>query len=77
MAAKERGARFGRPRLVLPAVARRIVRARDRGASFGAIAPKLTADAVLSPSGNATWQESTVRRIYAGAATPTPARKAG
>lgn len=63
-AAKDRGAKFGRPRLVTPALARRIVKARDTGQSFGAIARTLTAEAVLSPAGRPVWQESTVRRIY-------------
>ena len=74
-AAKERGARFGRPRLVSPRLARRIVLARNAGASSPSIARELTAEGILSPSGRPSWQESTVRRIYASATTPTP--KAG
>jgi DNA invertase Pin-like site-specific DNA recombinase len=72
-AAKARGAKFGRPRLVPTPVARRIVRARDNGQSFGAIARELTDAGTPAPTGGATWQESTVRRIYAAT---TPARKA-
>ena len=75
-AAKARGARFGRPRLVSTPVARRIVRAREAGQSFGAIARELTADGIPSPSGRPAWQESTVRRIYASATANTPDRKA-
>lgn len=78
-AAKSRGARFGRPRLVPTPVVRRIVKARDGGQSFGAIARDLTEGGVLSPSGRPSWQESTVRRIYTSArqTTPRPTRKAG
>ncbi|WP_300018595.1 recombinase family protein [Pseudonocardia sp.] len=73
-AAKARGVKLGRPRLVPTSVARRIVRARDAGESFGAIARDLTERGVLSPSGRPSWQESTVRRIYTSArqTTPTP-----
>jgi hypothetical protein len=57
-------------------IARRIVRARDNGASFGAIARELTDAGTPAPAGGATWQESTVRRIYASATSTTPAREA-
>ncbi len=63
-AAKARGKQIGRPRLASSAVVDRIVRARERGASFSAIARELTAATVLSPQGRPTWQASTVRRIY-------------
>jgi DNA invertase Pin-like site-specific DNA recombinase len=63
-AAKARGKQIGRPRLASSAVVDRIVRSRDQGASFGAIARDLTAATVLSPQGRPTWQASTVRRIY-------------
>lgn len=75
-AAKARGARIGRPRLVSPALARRIVRQRNAGESFGSIARELSAEAVLSPSGRPVWQESTVRRIYNATPAPTSTRKA-
>lgn len=68
-ATKARGTRLGAPRLVSPALARRIVSSHDAGATFGAIARELTAQRILSPAGRPTWQESTVRRIYR-AATP-------
>jgi hypothetical protein len=42
---------------------------RDAGESFGSIARALSAAAVLSPTGQRTWHESTVRRIYASATT--------
>ncbi len=63
-AAKARGKQIGRPRLAPSAVVDRIVRAREQGASFSAIARELTAATVLSPQGRPAWQASTVRRIY-------------
>jgi DNA invertase Pin-like site-specific DNA recombinase len=66
-AAKARGARYGRPRLVSTPLVRRIVCARDDGASYGAIARELTAEGIPSPTGRPAWQEATVRRIYTSA----------
>jgi DNA invertase Pin-like site-specific DNA recombinase len=63
-AAKRKGKHIGRPRLATSAVVRRIVEARETGASFGAIARTLTDEDVLSPSGCRVWQASSVRRIY-------------
>jgi DNA invertase Pin-like site-specific DNA recombinase len=63
-AGKARGAQYGRSRMAEPAIVKRIVRAREKGASFGAIARELTEDNTPSPSGKPMWQESTVRRIY-------------
>ena len=63
-AGKERGASYGRSRMVEPGLVKRIVMARNAGASFGSIARELTEERVKSPTGNLTWQESTVRRIY-------------
>lgn len=66
-AKKARNERIGRPRLATPAVVRRIVKARQDGDTFGAIATALGAEGVLSPTGLLTWQASTVRRIYRSA----------
>jgi hypothetical protein len=44
---------------------------RNAGLSFAKIAAALEAEAILSPAGLATWQPSTVRRIYASASTAT------
>ena len=69
-AAKARGVRIGRPRLAPASVVDRIVRDRDDGASFDAIARNLTSARVLSPAGRPTWQPSTVRRLYNASTTP-------
>jgi DNA invertase Pin-like site-specific DNA recombinase len=74
MAAKSRaGKHMGRPRLAPTEVVRRIVAARDSGASFGSIAHDLTNDSVLSPAGMRTWHESSVRRLYNAATKRTKA----
>ncbi|MCX2713764.1 recombinase family protein [Mycolicibacterium sp. J2] len=66
-AKKRRGERIGRPRAASAAVVRRIVRDRDSGCTYDAIASALTDEKVLSPLGKPVWQPSTVRRIYASA----------
>ncbi|KBR64452.1 UNVERIFIED_CONTAM: recombinase family protein [Mycobacterium avium subsp. hominissuis] len=66
-AKKRRGERIGRPRAASASVVRRIVRDRNVGLTYDAIAFGLTADKVLSPLGKPNWQPSTVRRIYASA----------
>ena len=68
-AARAKGKQIGRPRQAPADVVDRVCRERDDGASFGAIARALSADGVLSPQGRPGWQESTVRRLYAAAAT--------
>lgn len=68
-AKKRRGERIGRPRAASASVVRRIVRDREAGLTYDAIASALTADNLLSPLGKPTWQPSTVRRIYASATT--------
>lgn len=70
-AKRARGERLGRPRLATPGVVRRIVLERNTGLSFAKIASALEAEGILSPSGKATWQPSTVRRIYASATATT------
>ncbi|WP_081625480.1 recombinase family protein [Mycobacterium sp. 141] len=66
-AKRRRGERIGRPRAASASVVRRIVQDRNAGLTYDAIASALTADNVLSPLGNPTWQPSTVRRIYTSA----------
>jgi len=66
-ARRRRGEPVGRPRLAPAGVVRRIVLEREAGASFRAIARDLSAGGVLSPAGRPTWQESSVRRLYAAA----------
>jgi DNA invertase Pin-like site-specific DNA recombinase len=66
-AKKRRGERIGRPRVASSSVVRRIVRDRDAGNTYDAIASALEADKVLSPLGKPIWQPSTVRRIYRSA----------
>ena len=63
-AAKAKGAHIGRPRLASSAVVNDIVTRREQGQSFNAIARDLSQARVLSPQGQATWQPSTVRRIF-------------
>ncbi|WP_431236703.1 recombinase family protein [Mycolicibacterium aichiense] len=67
-AKKRRGEHIGRPRVASPSVVRRIVKDRNAGKTYDAIAFELAADNVLSPLGKPAWQPSTVRRIYASAA---------
>lgn len=69
-AKKRRGERIGRPRVASASVVRRIVRDREAGKTYDAIAAELTADKVLSPLGRPSWQPSTVRRIYTSAHVP-------
>jgi DNA invertase Pin-like site-specific DNA recombinase len=68
-AKKRRGERIGRPRAASASVVRRIVRDRDAGSTYDAIAFALEADNLLSPLGKPAWQPSTVRRIYTSATT--------
>lgn len=68
-AKKRRGERIGRPRAASTSVVRRIVRDREAGWTYDAIASALTDEKVLSPLGKPSWQPSTVRRIYASATT--------
>ena len=66
-AARARGAKIGRPRLVADDIIKRICDARDAGESFGAIARALTREQIPTPLGRDVWQDSTVRRIYRAA----------
>ena len=66
-AKKARGEHVGRKTAAPPHVIRRIVKARQDGATFDAIADALGVDRVLTPTGRTVWQPSTVRRIYQSA----------
>lgn len=68
-AKKRRGEPIGRPRVASPSVVRRIVKLRNAGNTYDAIASVLTAENLLSPLGKPSWQPSTVRRIYNSATT--------
>lgn len=63
-AKKRRGEPIGRPRVASPSVVRRIVRLREAGDTYDAMASSLEAAKILSPLGKPKWQPSTVRRIY-------------
>lgn len=63
-AKKRRGEPIGRPRVASPSVVRKIVKLRNAGNTYDAIASALTREKVLSPLGKPSWQPSTVRRIY-------------
>ena len=60
---KANGARYGRERMTPPAVVRRIVRLRNAGHSYSAIAATLDASNVPTPNGGKRWHHETVRRI--------------
>ncbi|MGY4648392.1 recombinase family protein [Mycobacterium sp. URHB0021] len=63
-AKKARREPLGRKPLVEPAVVRRIVKGRNSGDTYAAIAAELVADGILSPAGHTKWETSTVRRIF-------------
>jgi DNA invertase Pin-like site-specific DNA recombinase len=62
--AKATGHQFGFPTRVDEVTVQRIMRARRRGESFGAIARRLDSQRVTPPGGGARWYGSTVERIY-------------
>jgi DNA invertase Pin-like site-specific DNA recombinase len=64
---KASGQPFGFQSQTDPATAARIVRARKRGDSYGAIAKRLDRDRVPTPGGGLRWYPSTVSRIYTAA----------
>lgn len=64
LAAKQAaGVRLGRPRVLPDEVLRRIVDERAAGRSFRVIADGLTADAVPTARGGATWYASSVKAV--------------
>lgn len=62
-AKKAAGVRVGRPRNLPDRVVSRIERQRAAGASLGAIAKALNADAIPTAQGGAGWHASTVRAV--------------
>jgi DNA invertase Pin-like site-specific DNA recombinase len=64
-ALKARGVRLGPPRQTPAKVIRRVVREREAGRSWPAIAKGLDADGVPTVRGG-TWRVSTVQRVYRG-----------
>jgi DNA invertase Pin-like site-specific DNA recombinase len=59
---RAKGTRLGRERQIEPALEKRIVRMRQRGASFQAIATKLDSEQVPTSSGKA-WHWATIQRV--------------
>jgi DNA invertase Pin-like site-specific DNA recombinase len=58
------GVRLGRPRQLPEDVVDRIVRERDAGSSWPAIARALNADAIPTAHGGRQWHPATVRLVY-------------
>lgn len=54
-----------------PGVTRRIVLDHNAGLSFDRIARALSAEGILSPTGQPRWRSSTVRRVYQSATAAT------
>jgi DNA invertase Pin-like site-specific DNA recombinase len=63
-AKKAAGVRLGRPQVLPEAVVRRVIDEREAGRSWQAIADGLTADAVPTARGGATWAFSSARAVY-------------
>ena len=61
-AARERGARLGRPATPVPAAAERVARLREEGRSMAEIARLLNDEKVPSASGR-PWTKSTVQYV--------------
>ncbi|WP_278313741.1 recombinase family protein [Lolliginicoccus levis] len=67
--ARRAGKRLGRPPMITPELAARIVVLHaQQGLGAKAIARQLTAEGIPTPSGGAQWQYSTVRGVLARAA---------
>ena len=60
---RAQGVQLGRPRKTPDAVLRRVMREREAGASFGAIARGLNDDAIPTAQGGSRWYPSTVRAL--------------
>lgn len=63
-AKRAQGVRLGRPRLLAPETAARIVAERDAGAGWSTIARRLDDDKVPTAQGGARWWPATVRSVY-------------
>jgi DNA invertase Pin-like site-specific DNA recombinase len=59
-AAKARGTRMGRPRLIDPSVLARIVAMKATGLSHRTIAAALTADGIHTPTGRDRWSPGSI-----------------
>jgi DNA invertase Pin-like site-specific DNA recombinase len=66
-AKKARGERLGRPRQTPQALVDRVVREREGGSTWQAIADRLNEDGVPTQRGGAEWRVSTVQRLYQSA----------
>ena len=64
-AKKARGERLGRPRQTPQKLVDRVVRERDAGSTWQAIADRLNEDGVPTQRGGSAWRVSTVQRLYA------------
>ena len=62
-AKREQGVRLGRPQTLPDDVVQRIVRAREAGLSFPAIAAELEADGVPTARGKGMWRWESVRKV--------------
>ena len=63
-AKRAQGARLGRPRTLPDPVVRRIVRAREKGEGWSAIARQLDAAGVPTAQGGQRWYPATVRAVW-------------
>lgn len=73
---RAQGVRLGRPAATPPAVLRRVVRDRDGGQTWQAIADGLNADGVPTIRGGAAWRVSSVQGVYRTAQHDAAARTA-
>jgi DNA invertase Pin-like site-specific DNA recombinase len=73
---RAKGVVLGRPPSVEAAVARRIVRERERGRSLRAIADALNADGVPTGQGGKKWYPATVRAVALRAERPRRRKRA-
>ncbi|WP_091094462.1 recombinase family protein [Micromonospora citrea] len=62
-AARDRGVRLGRPPAPVPPSAVRAAKLRGEGLSLAAIAERLNAEQVPTPSGKGTWAKSSVKYV--------------
>jgi DNA invertase Pin-like site-specific DNA recombinase len=60
---RAQGVQLGRPRSLPAPVRRRIIRERERGATYAAIADRLNADGVATAQGGRAWHPATVRKV--------------
>jgi DNA invertase Pin-like site-specific DNA recombinase len=75
-AKKARGDRLGRKRQTPDAVVRRVVRLRDKGATWQSIADGLNDAGVATVRGGTQWRVSTVQRVHQSAMLDAEAKQA-